>query len=339
MLIGELGEKGLIDRIRKKILKGSSLKSDVICGIGDDAAAFKSTEKTTLVTADVLVDDVHFVSGTIDGRDLGYKSMAVNVSDIAAMAGLPRYAVISLGIPGNMEYGFIDSIYEGMIEAGARFDLQIIGGDTSRSRNLFIDVTIIGDVEPDMITKRSTARPGDRIYATGSLGASGLGLTALKAVSMPYPDAVERLIKRHLRPPARVEEGRILARAGATSMEDISDGLITDLMHIAEESRVGFMLQEELIPIDIDVLKNSLAVSGKKPLELALYGGEDYELICTGPEGLIAEYEKRANQNEVVELSEIGMILDRDKGCVISGVDGRVSQVTDLGYDHFKRYE
>lgn len=337
MLVGQLGEKELIKRIREKVSARSGARTGLECGIGDDTAAFKLDGDITLLTSDVLVDRIHFDTKNINGFDLGYKAIAVNISDIAAMAGTPLYALVTLGIPEDTETGFLDRLYDGAIEASSLYNLTIVGGDTTRSECLFIDVTVVGRVEKGMILKRSTAKKGDSIYITGSLGASSLGLSAISPGHIEGSQGVERLKARHLRPTPRLAEGRLLASLGATAGEDVSDGLVTDLVHIAEESGVGFMLYEDRIPLDKDVLDNALAISGQDPLDLAYFGGEDYELVVTGPPGMTERYESSFGGEPHTSLTDIGVITDRDQGYLSRDAKGAVSEVEDRGYDHFLR--
>jgi thiamine-monophosphate kinase len=253
--------------------------------IGDDCAVLEPTAGAALVaTTDLVLEDVHFRRRYAEPADIGWKSLAVNLSDIAAMGAEPRWALIALACPATTTAEEVDAFYEGLLALADEHGVAIVGGDTSSSpAGWLVNVTVLGEaMQPPLL--RSGARPGDAVVVTGTLGRSAAGLAILSRRDAPAGvDAatLAGLTTAHLRPRPRVAEGRWLAGAGGvTAMIDLSDGLVTDLGHIAEESRLGARVDVGRIPIDpaarrlADVLRHD-------PLEWATSGGEDYELLLT----------------------------------------------------------
>jgi len=346
MKISDLGEFGLIGRIQKLASKKSS---STLIGIGDDAAALKiSASSTLLITTDLLLEGVHFDLSYADFFSLGWKSASVNLSDIAAMGGIPRFCLTALGIPAGVSVEQITEFYRGFNALLKSYRTTLIGGDTCSSRKgLFISVTALGEVEPKRIITRAGARPGDRIFVTGTLGDSAAGLEFLKsgvrgrgpgargkepksAISNPQ-SAIERLIRKHLRPVPRVEWGRKLALSGcASAMIDLSDGLSSDLFHICEQSGVGSEISADRIPLS-DALHKLAGKLAKPAVHYALSGGEDYELLFTAPPGKVKKL-----RSLKLPLTEIGLIT---AGTTLSLADnrGRKKPLLPTGYDHFGR--
>lgn len=323
----ELGEFGLIDIISRKVPAAPT----VSVGIGDDAAAFQWHNGTIgLVTTDMLVESVHFDLRFSDPVRLGRKSLAVNLSDIAAMGGKPSCFLLSLALPETVSVNFIDEFTTGMLGLAAEFGVTLIGGDTCASRGgLVISVTLYGEQEPGRIVKRSGARPGDLIFVTGTVGDSAMGLELLrKGHGKGY------CIDRHLDPSPRVREGRALAEAGLpTAMIDVSDGLLSDLGHIVDSSGVGALLHQGKIPYSQE-FASLLDSSADKRHALACGGGEDYELLFTAP---------GHRRNEITELlsgygtpvTEIGEITSH-RGIVVLSPAGEAVSMDKPGYDHFR---
>jgi len=277
----ELGEFGLIDRIAARASRNSGVK----IGIGDDAAVIEPTEGlVTLITTDMLVEGVHFDLAFCDPVSLGRKSLAVNLSDIAAMGGVPRHFLLSLAVPHHISVEFLDGFMVGMLEMGERFGVSLIGGDTSSSgKGVIISVTVIGEQSPDLVVTRRGALPGDLICVTGTLGDSALGLSLLKR---GIRDGLA--VSRHLDPTPRVREGARLAEARLPSaMIDISDGLLADLGHILDLSGVGARLLLDKLPLSADYIERHSIIS-EDIFSFPLSGGEDYELLFTTPPGKIA---------------------------------------------------
>ncbi len=327
----QIGEFGLIDRIRKRFPPS---KRSLLVGIGDDSAVLRpKKDMDILLTTDLLVEDIHFDLKYTTFRQLGYKALAVNISDIAAMGGIPRYLVVSLAIPGGLNIKDIDAIYKGIDILAKRFGINLAGGDTSASKKgIFISITLLGDVEPGIAIARSGARVGDSIIVTGSLGDSSAGLEILKK-GEETEKGYNYLKKRHLMPTPRVDEGKFLATNKlATSMIDISDGLLSDLSHILEESGAGAQLFLDKIPISPQ-LKSYCAKKEISPLMYAFSGGEDYELLFTA---------SKISTQEVVNsslltktgVSVIGRIT-KDKGIRWAGDYVVDKEIPKGGYNHF----
>ncbi|NMC73514.1 MAG: thiamine-phosphate kinase, partial [Geobacteraceae bacterium] len=274
--LGDIGEFGFIDRIAARTGNGEG----VVIGIGDDAAAFRTPDgRVTLVTADMLVEGVHFDLSLCDPFSLGRKALAVNLSDVAAMGGEPRHFLLSLAVPSATTLDFLDECVRGMLHRAGEFGVTLMGGDTCSSPDrLVLSITLLGDQLPERILRRRGARPGDRVCVTGTVGDSALGLQLLKRGTGDHP-----VVRRHLDPTPRVREGKALADARLPSaMIDVSDGLLADLGHILDQSAVGARIRLDALPLSDD-FRGSAAAASPDPLSLALAGGEDYELLFTVP--------------------------------------------------------
>jgi thiamine-monophosphate kinase len=334
MKLSDLGEFGLIDRIRRTFSQRST-KAPI--GIGDDAAALSfSSSSTVLATTDLLIEGVHFDLATTDLYSLGWKSAAANLSDIAAMGGKPRFCLIGLGLPRRITVEQIDGFYKGFRALAGRHHALIIGGDTCRSEQGFlVSVTVLGESPRTRIVARSGSRPGDLIFVTGALGDSGAGLEILEKRSgtrrmTGKMTAAERsLVERHLRPVPRVEWGRKIAASGcASAMIDVSDGLSSDLGHICEASRVGAEVLADRVPLT----KALLSSKGlRRPaLEYALSAGEDYELLFTVPANKL-----RKLRNLRIPVTGIGRIMAGRTMTLITAAGTRLP-LEPSGYDHFR---
>jgi len=334
MSLKEIGEFGFI----KKISRGCLIRPErIIKAIGDDAAAFTTDPaELALITTDLLVERIHFLRTSITGSDLGYKSLAANLSDIAAMGGTAREAFVSLAVPADCSLSYLEAFYDGMKELAARFDVNILGGDTTTSKiDLIINVVVYGTVAREEMLCRDAAEPGDMIYSTGYLGDSRAGLHLILNAIAADTDQLQNLLRAHLRPEPHLPEGRFLARQPAVKAAiDTSDGLSSDLGHIAEESGVGATLYYENIPVSKD-LQSFCGQFGFDPVEYALAGGEDYTLLCTiSP----AEAERIAGdfQRQFMRpLFKIGEITAAKKMQLIYP-DGSAREVALTGWDHFK---
>ena len=273
----EKGEFELIDWI-----KGQFRVPDGVLGIGDDCAVLPQRDGLeTLVTTDMLVEGVHFLLEDIDPYSLGWKSAAVNLSDIAGMGGKPVGSFLSCALPKTLDDGFLKGFFEGYKALSERFDCPLLGGDTTSSLDkLCINVTVLGTCEAGRSRKRSAAEPGDLICVTGPLGDSAAGLKViLENAAAEKEESILR--ERHYRPLPRIEEGMELAATpGVNAMMDISDGIGSDLRHILEESGKGARVDVRSLPLSAE-LRDLCARRGWDPVELALDGGEDYELLFT----------------------------------------------------------
>ncbi len=335
MRISELGEFGLIRNIQRLSLRKSS---SALIGIGDDAAALKvAPSKILLVTTDMLLEEIHFDFSFTDFQSLGWKSAAANLSDIAAMGGIPRYCLTSIGIPDHISVEQIKDFYRGFHSLMKSHKTVLVGGDTCRSsQGMVISVTVLGEIEKTKMLARSGAKPGDIIFVTGTLGDSAAGLDILKngvkgQGSKSKGAEAKRLIKKHINPSARIAEGRAIALSGcASAMIDISDGLSSDLSHICEQSGVGAEIRSDRLPISPSLMKLSGWVS-MPVLFYALSGGEDYELLFTVPPGKMKRLESLN-----IPITEIGMIK-RGKTILLLDGSNRKSRLKPGGYDHFRR--
>ncbi|HOU35741.1 MAG TPA: thiamine-phosphate kinase [Candidatus Omnitrophota bacterium] len=296
-LIRHIGEFGLIERIRKSV----PVDRSVIKGIGDDCAVLPYSKKSYLLyTCDMLVEGVDFRPQD-DPLLVGRKALAVSLSDIASCAGIPRWCLVSIGLPRGTRTGTVDALYRGLSKLARQYSVSVVGGDISAAPKLIIDVSVIGEVEKKKLVLRSGARPGDIIFTTGEFGGS--------------------IKSRHLRFEPRLHEAAFLAsRFRPSSMIDCSDGLGQDLMHILEASEAGAVLYEELIPISKDA----------GGLASALGDGEDFELIFT----LDRRQASRLLANSSV-FRPIGEIVGRKRRCVIIDRHGRSRPLPVLGYRHF----
>jgi thiamine-monophosphate kinase len=295
----EIGEFGLIERIAKKIITDKS----VICAIGDDAAVISYTkDKYLLFTTDMLVEGVHFRTKEASFFQIGRKSLAVNISDIAAMGGIPKYAVVSAGLPNKLSLRAAEDIMRGMQALARAYGVNIVGGDTVRANRMTLSVALIGEAKKRNLTLRSGAKCGDLLFVTGSLG----GARKLKQFNfIPRIKEAQQIIKR-FRP---------------TAMIDLSDGLAGDLQRLAGQSRVGAVIFEELIP-----------VSRGASLASALYGGEDFELLFTAPLGSARKFYK----NDKFPITCIGKMVERKKGLTIIDKRAKSRSLKQKGFRHFR---
>ncbi|MBU4377113.1 MAG: thiamine-phosphate kinase [Candidatus Omnitrophica bacterium] len=299
MKIKTLGEFGLIERVKKKAIP---LKSAVL-GIDDDCAVIDYTkDRYLLLTVDMLIDGVHFNLRKAGPKRVGRKALAVSLSDIAAMGGVPKYCLISVGLPPNMPVKVVDDFYAGFVKLAKEYKVELIGGDTNKSDKLICDVCVVGEVEKHRLVKRSGAKIGDKIYVTGRLGGS------IK-------------VKQYNFTP-KVKEARILVKNfKVNAMIDISDGLSSDLRHIAESSNTGALIYEKDIPI-----------SKGSSLKGALTDGEDFELLFTMPGNV---NEKVLTKKLGVRVSMIGEIVAEYKNVTIVDKSGKRVGLKPAGYRHF----
>ena len=348
MEIKELGEFGLIGHLTKDIkLKNESTKK----GVGDDCAVMHYGDKETLVSTDMLMEGVHFDLTYVDMKHLGYKSAMVNISDIFAMGGTPRQMTVSIALSKRFKVEDIEDFYEGLRMACDKWNVDIVGGDTTSSlTGLAISITVLGDANKDDVIYRSGAKDTDLICVSGNLGAAYCGLQLLEREKSVYymqlqearkknKDAVvdfqpdfsgkEYLLERQLQPEARGDILKTLREAGVrpTSMIDISDGLSSEIMHICKESNTGCRLFEKEIPIDYQ----TAVMAEEMNMNLstcALNGGEDYELLFTCP---IGDYEK---VKELDDIRIIGHITKKELGTLLVTRDGQEFPLKAQGWQH-----
>lgn len=327
MKLADLGEFGFIDRLRRRTDAGEG----VLLGIGDDCAAVVTPPgETLLMTSDLLIEGVHFRRDWTDWHRLGRKCVAVNVSDIAAMGGTPRFLLLGLGLPPQLPLAELDGLIDGFLEGARTYGALLVGGDTCRSpQGLFISVTAQGSVPREELVGRGGARPGQAIYVSGTLGDSALALRELLAGRTP--DSF--LASRHHDPSARVELGRRLAAARLpTAMIDLSDGLLADLGHVLASSGAGARIELERLPLSPSFRR--ALVEDPAAIDLALNGGEDYELLFAVPsdrEEALAALTRGAEP----PLTRIGVVTSATGEINVVDGKGRLYQSQQRGYNHF----
>lgn len=335
--ISSLGEFGLIDHLTKNI---EFHHASSILGVGDDAAVIDHYGRQTLVTTDLLIEQVHFDLMYTPLKHLGYKSVVVNLSDIYAMNAIPTQVVLSLGISNRFSVEDMEAFYEGVYAACEEYGVDLVGGDTTSSaKGFIIGVTAIGEVAPDKYVKRSTAKQNDLICVTGYLGAAYLGLLLLEREKKVFletkgvqPDLEnqEYIVGKLLKPEARKDVIAFFEREQLvpTSMMDISDGLSSDLLHICKQSNCGAVLYEEKIPVHDDARQFAYKLE-LDPTACALSGGEDYELLFTIRQ---EDYDKI---KEVEGISVIGYITPPEEGATIITRGGSKHAITAQGWNAF----
>jgi len=338
MEIKEIGEFKLIEKMNRHI----ETDERVFLGIGDDCAVTKFDSNSLLITTtDILIEGVHFQLDQISPQQLALKSLAVNLSDIASMGAVPLYALVSLGIPSYITVEFIDDFYKGLSEYSRKYNVSIIGGDTALSKSgLIINIVLLGEQFQDLIITRGGAQVGDSIFVTGTLGDSFAGLKVFDIkkkdkISPRLEKSADFVIKRHSFPSPRIEEGKFLAENQlASSMIDLSDGIASDIKRISEQSKVGARILTESIPISKE-MKELVNSFGEDPLEFALYGGEDYELLFTVRK---QDLERLTTLKESLNtpISHIGEIVKLEEGINLVQKDNTLFPLDRTGYEHFK---
>ncbi|MGC8833324.1 MAG: thiamine-phosphate kinase [Armatimonadota bacterium] len=329
-LVSDLGEFGLISRWASLL---GPTGADVVVGIGDDAAVLKhQCSGLLLVTTDMLVENVHFRLDLISPEQLGWKAVAVNVSDIAAVGGEPAFAFISIGMPAHTPVSFTDALYHGMKLMAHSVGAQIVGGDTVGSDKLIISIALTGRVEENHLALRSGAKPGDALVVTGTLGDSAAGLRLL--LSGKGENRFKRCIDAHLTPQPRLPEARAAVATGAVhAMIDLSDGLSGDLRHLCTSSNVGALLSEDALPISAEA-REAASLLGISPTELALSGGEDYELLMAVDLNRVDDVDNAINSVGRVRATCIGTV-QAAKDLLIRRSTGETVPLAASSWDHF----
>ena len=322
MKLRSLRERELVAGIRRDFARTGR---GVRLGIGDDAALVMPGRAGLLLTTDLLIEGVHFTTAIQPAYLLGRKSLNVNVSDIAAMGGRPRFALLGLGLKAGLREEWVEAFFSGFKSAAAEAGVALVGGDISASNSICISVTLAGDAE--QCVRRSGARPGDLIFVSGALGQAAAGLELLKrGFGLGRDQKADLLVKAFLDPVPRVRLGRELARKRlASAMIDTSDGLSVDLLHLCQESRCGADIELQALPIS-----SELRSFGRQPEELALHGGEDYQLLFAVPPGRLPEVSRLKKR---YGLYQIGAFRP---GRGISVVDGRGKKrpLEPRGFEH-----
>lgn len=334
--IAQVGEFGLIDRLRDTL--GADTAADLLIGIGDDAAVYSvGSGRVHVLTTDILVEGVHFDRTFAPLGLLGYKSIAVNVSDIIAMNARPLYATVTIGLPNNVSVEQAETLYEGISQAAKRFGLAVVGGDTTAAERMIISVSVVGEAAEQDIVQRSGAEPGDLLCVTGHLGAAAAGLKILLSEKEAFLDADRQpdlqpwsfVVERHLSPRPRLDSLDTWREAGfkPKALIDISDGLASETHHICRSSAVGARIDAALLPIHVDTYRVAERFK-ERPETYALYGGEDYELLFA------------AAPNDLALLADdtyavVGEVTDAIDGIVLRLPDGEVAPLEATGFQHF----
>ncbi len=305
MGLGKIGEFGLIRELRKMTRVDLSVR----IGIGDDTAVLRPKPgKEILFTTDMLIEDRHFLLKEATPFEIGWKAMAVNVSDIAAMGGVPTHAVVAVALPKNSSLSFVKELYRGLLAVSKKFGVNIVGGDTNRSGKLVVSVALLGEVSKKALLTRSGAKLGDVIFVTGELGG------AYKS-------------RKHLNFVPRIREAQFLvSHFKVNAMIDISDGLSSDLRRITEESGVGAVVCAEAVPLS----KNAGNV------QAALCEGEDFELLFTMSPAEAAKLSTTILKDPMAKFSPVGKIVPRREGVKIISAGSKAEPLPEKGFDHFK---
>lgn len=330
-----MAERDLIQFIRSK---HNTLAHSLQFGIGDDCAVFgEELGGQWVVSTDMLVENVHFNLAWHSAFLLGRKAVAVNLSDIAAMGATPTFILLSVSIPKHIQFEWVEEFTSGVEEILGEYNTILIGGDTVQGPTLTVSITAIGNMGGISPIFRNGAKVGDDIYVSGQLGSSALGLELLKTAkneNVLTSDQKHPFIQAHLNPSPQIAVGRTLAQSGLIhSMQDISDGISTDLAHICRESKVGACLLEETLPMHENLASVSSAI-GEEYLRLMLSGGEDYQLLFTAPERneiAICNLANEALNNE--QLYKVGKITASSE-VLLRHTSGQTSSISFQGFEH-----
>lgn len=310
-----------------------SLPSDVVVGFGDDAAVIPPSQYPLVVSTDAMVEGVHFSRSTITFHNLGYKSLVCSLSDIAAMGGTPKYALVSLAVNDEISVTELEDVYRGLREASERFCCHVIGGDTVRTNGpVVLTTTVFGEVEKPVL--RSGAQSGDILFVTGTLGGSSAGLEAQQGTSRISPSSEVALAMCHQHPEPRIGIGQLCAEVGVHALNDISDGLASELNEIAQASGVRCIVDASSLPLRPEVVEWAKSLQ-KNPIDYALYGGEDYELVGTAPRQTYAKLLTGASMQRI-PITKIGEVTSGD-GVVLRASTGQLEVLEAKGYNHFRR--
>ena len=342
--VESIGEFGLIDRLARIVTgpEGDPLRPAATgaIGIGDDAALWHpDPEANEVLTTDALVEGVHFRLATTSWRELGWKALAENISDIAAMGAVPTRAFVTLGVPGGTRVADLDELYHGMADLQAHllddggYDPAIVGGDVVSSPVLFLSITLMGELH-GLGLRRAAGRPGDLLAVTGALGGSAGGLALLEAASeVPDSPDARTLIALHRGPEPRVSEGISLAEAGIYCGMDLSDGLLGDCGRLAYASGLAATIQADLLPLPPALVRQF----PDEAVALALRGGEDYELLVAGPADRIEEASRLLAERQLMPLTVVGRLSEGPPGVVnVVDAQGQPIDVAGGSWDHFR---
>ncbi len=331
MKVSELGEFGLIDLLAKLIADGQSHQPPnprLYIGIGDDAAAWRIPAEIQLATVDAMVEGVHFQRDIGTCQELGWKALAINASDIAAMAGVPDYALVSLNLPDDTMVQDVRALYNGMLDLSNQLGMTLIGGNITSSPVMIISITVLGSGREDSFLRRSTARIGDVVAVTGRPGYAAAGYEMLTQGLSFSEDSTRRFRNAFLKPMPRIIEAQSLVKNGISTAIDLSDGLVADLGHICQASRVGAKINIDKLPLGKDLQQ----YFPERAVDLTLSGGESYELLFTGTPDAVAAAVAEINY----PIAVIGEIVEEHPGSValVDGT-GHLYNLEQTGWRHF----
>ncbi len=335
--LGDIGEFGLIHRIHELLRKEGVSTQGVTLGIGDDTASFRPhAGYETLVTCDCMVEGRHYLPDHITPLDLGRRAMALNISDIGAMGGHPLYALVSLGLKADTSVVDVEAMYRGFVVELNPFGASVIGGNITKSGDgIFIDITLMGEVEEGKTVRRSTAKVGDAILITGYPGQAAAGLQMLLKTQPTENLHDHPLVRAYNTPFHRAWEGQAIGSSGyATAMIDTSDGFLGDLGHICQESSVGAELFQEELPIS-EHLRQAAIELGQDPYDLVLKESDDYELIVTCSVDHVERIRSVVAALSDIPIAEVGRITDAPGGIKLILPDGNRRDMILAGWDHF----
>lgn len=332
MKLHDIGEFGLINRFAPRFSK--NLPKGVL-GIGDDCAIMPSTEsKSLLVTTDLLMENIHFLKNKISPQDLGHKALAVNLSDIAAKGGAPKYAFLSLGLPSNTDISWVDAFFDGIHALATAEGVLLLGGDTTSSPSaVVINITLIGEIESALIKRRSHAQVGDLIFCTGNLGDSAAGLRVILD-NLPEDETTQSLLIAHNRPLPQLKEGQWLSQQSTVhAVMDVSDGIDSDLRRIMEQSACGAHVELAGLPLSTH-FKKICKTYEWNTFELAATGGEDYCLLATSAPDGFSQLNEGFRKTFGRPLFPIGEITS-DPSQLFYTLEGSPIDLSKKGFEHF----
>lgn len=327
--VGDIGEFGLIGRIAQEAFTAP----DEALGFQDDAALWRQGDRWLIATTDALVEDVDFRLNTFSWEDIGWKALAANLSDIAAMGGVPRGAFVTLCLPAGSEAADVLAFYKGMAPLAQEAQTPILGGDLSSSKQIVVSVTVLGEVESrERVLRRATARVGDQIAVTGVLGNAAAGLALLEGDGNENQDYAARYTAAQRRPIPRLREGQALLEAGVRCGMDISDGLAADLQKLCTASGTAAEIMLERVPTDPDLP----LVLGESYRTRAICGGEDFELLFTAPPDTMQRAQTQLEAKALEQVTVIGTIVAGQRGAItLRDERGNMVPLSHEGFDHF----
>jgi thiamine-monophosphate kinase len=325
-----LGELSLIEKLREMI---GPPGPGTMLGLGDDAAVLEPPAGLSLLTCDAFVEGVHFRRQYASLRDIGWKCMVANLSDVAAMGGFPAQGVVSVCVGESTSEDDVVALYSGMLEAAKRYGAEIVGGDVVSSQSgLMVSIALLGTADPERVVTRRGAVPGDALVVTGELGGSQAGLEALEA-GLPVEGAVLEAVRRHLTPVPRIAEAQALIDVATPhAMIDLSDGLSTDALHLAEESHAAILVRKEDVPVSSSATEVARRL-GRDPAELALRSGEEFELLVALPASEVERSIEHVGAVTGTRLTLIGEVMEKRRGSVLASSGGE-EPLRRTGYEH-----